>query len=318
MRNAHVLGFVVAAVGFGMLFGCGKEKPAAPAEDAYEGHVPEGAAAKEETAEIPADLKKQLEGMGYIKEEGKPSLEKHFTDFDGTFVMYEPGAGYTRYNEARAAERFSPCSTFKIPNTLIALDTGVADGPDFEIPWDEKAYPKEPWWDAKLAKMGIHWDKNHTLKNAFAQSVVWYYKEIAKKIGEERMNKYLAQFDYGNRDISSGLDSFWLTGSLEISADEQVEFLRRLVGTELGVSRETYAKAREIFVKEKDNDYTLSAKTGTCSKDGKPGVGWFVGYVERDSKTYVFAFNMEGDWDLITEKRVPTAKAILRDLKVLP
>ncbi len=36
---------------------------------------------------------------------------------------------FTRWNAARADQRFAPCSTFKIPNTAILLETGAAPIP---------------------------------------------------------------------------------------------------------------------------------------------------------------------------------------------
>ena len=51
-------------------------------------------------------------------------LSRHFQGIDGTFVLLDGQTGrYTRWNEARARPRFSPCSTFKIPNTAILLES---------------------------------------------------------------------------------------------------------------------------------------------------------------------------------------------------
>jgi beta-lactamase class D len=283
---------------------------------------------KEEKALVGDELAEKLEEMGHEENDKKKKakdntvkdvdLSPFFKGFKGTFVMYESGEGTVKYNAERAAKRFSPCSTFKIPHTLIALETGVVDGADTLIKWDEKKYPKEPWWDEMLLPLGMDWAKDHTLKSAFEQSVVWYYREIAGRIGEEKMKKYLARFDYGNRNISGGLDTFWLSSSLEVSADEQVVFLRRFVEQELGVSSQTTKTARDVFIQEDSRTYNLYAKTGTCVDDGKLGIGWYVGFVERGAQTYVFAFNMEGDQKNIGKYRVKTAKAILEKFGVLP
>ena len=49
----------------------------------------------------------------------------HFAGFTGTFVMYDPaGDKYIVYNEPQS-KTVSPCSTFKIYNSLIGLETGV-------------------------------------------------------------------------------------------------------------------------------------------------------------------------------------------------
>ncbi len=50
--------------------------------------------------------------------------------------------------------------------------------------------------------------------------MVAIYRHMATNIGKEKMQSYLSQFSYGNQDISSGIDNFWLNGSLQISALE--------------------------------------------------------------------------------------------------
>jgi beta-lactamase class D len=42
------------------------------------------------------------------------------------------------------------------------------------------------------------------------------------------MRKMVNDLDYGNNDISSGLDTYWLCGSIQISINEQIDFLKRL------------------------------------------------------------------------------------------
>ena len=54
------------------------------------------------------------------------------------------------------------------------------------------------------------------------------YRQLANDIGEIDMQNYVDRFAYGNQDISSQLDKFWLNGSLKISALEQVDFLQRI------------------------------------------------------------------------------------------
>ncbi len=244
-------------------------------------------------------------------------LSAHLRGLDGAFVLYDAATGRTvRHNPRRAATRFSPVSTFKIPNTLIAIDAGVATGPDFALPWDPVKDPPQPWWD----ELGLDWKRGHTLASAFRQSVVWFYKELARRIGAERMAAYLARFDYGNRDLSGGIDRFWLGDSLAISADEQVSFLRRFYDDRLGVSPRATAIVKEILVLERGEGWTLSAKTGSgrLLADG-PMIGWLVGYVEEGSGVSFFALNVSGrDGARVREARVGAAQDILRALGVLP
>ena len=237
----------------------------------------------------------------------------HFLEgVDGTFVFYDLGREIEIVvNAERAKTRFSPYSTFKIPNTLIALETGAATGPLMEIKWDEKKYPKEAWWDEVLKPMGIRWDRDHTLKSAFQNSCVWFFKELAKKIGTEKMQTFLNNFDYGNKDISGGIDAFWLESSLKISAIEQIAFLKKLVQSTLPIRKKTRTDALQVFEREKKANSILYAKTGT-GKD----IGWFVGFIERGQDSYIFAFNMAGTYEEVSEKRVALSTKMLQELGV--
>ncbi len=255
-----------------------------------------------------------------IKPTGSANLAAVFGETEGTFVFYDLNNNrYIRHNSTRAAQRFSPCSTFKIPNSLIALETGAVADADSVIEWDSKKYPKKPGWDTHLAPWGIHWDRDHSLKSAFAQSCVWYYQELAQCIGSEKMARYLEKFVYGNNDISGGIDRFWLESSMKISADEQVEFLKRLYFENLGVSDRATSVVKAIMVREKETSYSISAKTGFCAGPDAPPVAWYVGFVEAHDNIYFFALNITGkDTDQLPQKRIELTKKALVELEVLP
>ena len=51
------------------------------------------------------------------------------------------------------------------------------------------------------------------------------------------MQQYIDAAGYGNQELSGKIDSFWLDGSLKISADEQVTFLKRLYQNDLPFSK---------------------------------------------------------------------------------
>jgi beta-lactamase class D len=242
-----------------------------------------------------------------------PDLAHHFGGRRGTFVLLDVRAGTTvRHDPERARTRFLPASTFKIPNTLIALETGVADGPDFALAWDSVRAPREGWWPES-------WARDHTLRTALPASVVWFYQEIARRIGEERMRERLAALRYGNAEVSGGVDRFWLTGGLRISADEQVEFLRRFHAVELGASPRATALVKELLVLEEAPSYRLSGKTGWAGLGGtgEPDVGWLVGYVERGDALWVYALNIEIRENADAAARMTITRAILNQLGVL-
>ncbi len=232
---------------------------------------------------------------------------------EGTFVLLDGQTGaFQRYNEARADTRYLPASTYKIPNSLIALETGVAKDKDFEIAWDSKRNPRQPWWPAA-------WAQNHTLETALQNSAVWYYQEVARRIGAERMQAYVDRFNYGNRDISGGIDQFWLTGALRISANEQVEFLRRFYVNQFGLSERTVKMTKDILVLEQTPDYRLSGKTGWAGF-GEPGAtqtAWLVGYLERQGDVYYFALNVDVKKSQDAAARMKIVRGVFGDLGLL-
>ncbi len=247
-----------------------------------------------------------------------PDLERHFSGADAAaFVLFDArNDQFTRYNEQRCRERFTPASTFKIAHSIIALETSVLEDENTVIEWDSVRVPRQAWWNREPF---AHWTRNHTLATAMKYSVVWYFQETARRIGARNMKRYLEKIGYGNEDISGGIDRFWLGSTLKISADEQVDFLRKFYDNRLGVSARTTSIVKNILVLEKTGLYTLSGKTGLSSRENGTFLGWFVGYVERDNGVCFFALNMEGhDLDSIASGRIPVAKAVLTDLGVLP
>jgi beta-lactamase class D len=240
-------------------------------------------------------------------------LASYFKPFSaGAFVLYDLKQNrYLRYDEARCRERFSPFSTFKIPNSLIGLDTGVITDAEFRIKWDEKKYPAH---DRETLPFSLWW-QDQTLRTAFKRSVVWYYRELALKVGEQRMKEYVARLDYGNEDTSGPLNGFWLGSTLKISADEQVEFLKRFYQEELPVSKRSLHIVKEILTLEETPAYRLSGKTGGGPLGEGRFLGWFVGYLETKESTYFFATQIEGPtYVSIRDERIALTKRILAGL----
>ena len=244
-------------------------------------------------------------------------LSPYFKNTNGAFVLYDLKENhYIRYNEQRCRERFSPKSTFKIPNSLIGLETGVIRDADFTIAWNKQKYPPQDNWNQEPF---IHWAQDHTLRSAIKYSVVWYYRELALRVGKQKMKKYITAFNYGNETISKDIDNFWLDGSLKISADEQVEFLKEFYAARLPVSKRAIEIVKDILVLENTPAYKLSAKTGGGSIAEGKYIGWFVGYLETKGNVYFFATNIEGaNFAEIREKRIELSKEILAALGYLP
>ena len=212
-------------------------------------------------------------------------LSRHFGGVrDGCMVLWDLRRGeMARYRPARCARRFSPCSTFKVPNAMIGLETGVIPDADHVIAWDG------------VVRDRPETNRDHTLRSAVRESVVWYFQELARRVGQQRMRRWIDTLGYGNRDLSGGLTTFWLQSSLAISADEQVDFLRRLVRGELPFSTRTMEIGRELIALEEQGGRVLRGKTGSGRGAGEAGdLGWFIGSVTGPDVEVVFACNVEG------------------------
>jgi len=237
--------------------------------------------------------------------EEKKELKKFFEEakVEGCFLLFDlQTKKYVGYNLGRAKKPFLPASTFKILNSMIALETGAVK--------DENEIIK---WDGVKRQFDV-WNKDYSMKAAFADSTVWFYQELARRVGRDKMQKFVSRAKYGNQNIGGGIDQFWLNGDLRISAKEQIDFLVRFHKYELPFSRKTINTVKEISIFEKTDKYILRAKTGWAFEDK---LGWWVGYVERGRQVYFFAMNIDIAKDADAAKRIPLTKSILRELKVI-
>ncbi len=217
-----------------------------------------------------------------------PGLAEPFDQrkLQGVFVAYKASTGRWITNDiTRAQEKLLPASTFKIPNSLIALECGAIASTDEVLPWDghDRGSPA--------------WNRDQSMRDAFRASTVWFYQELARRTGEKRMTHSLRQLDYGNADISGGIDRFWLTGSLRISAVQQIEFLRRLRDDALPFRPETMRAVKEIMIMDQRDSWTLRAKTGLTTTTVDHPIGWHVGWIETPKGPVYFATNLDAKTD---------------------
>lgn len=226
---------------------------------------------------------------------------------NGTLVIYDVQKnGWWLHNAGRAAERFYPASTFKIFNSLIGLSEGVVKDAD-EIFY---RYGGEPVYLES-------WKADASLRSAIQLSQVPAYKELARRIGTERMQANIKKLHYGNENTGTKIDTFWLEGPLKISALEQVKLLAKLAQLKLPYPRQAQQQVCDITVLKQTDTYTLHGKTGWATDNIKTPAGWFVGWAETKDNLYVFAMNM----DLTDAGDLPLRENItlecLRTLKVL-
>lgn len=243
------------------------------------------------------------------KTELRNDFKKYYDQYKvgGSFVLYDQEKDtYIYYNERQSNEMFCPASTFKICNSLIGLETGVISDADFVIKWDGKV-----WQNTK-------WNKDHDLESAFKNSTVWYYRELAKRVGGADMKSWLDKARYGNADTTGGIDQFWLKGGLRISPAQQISFLKRFHDNELPFSKRNVAIVKQIMIVKDTLGYVVRAKSG-WSDEEKRNVGWYIGYVEKAGKVYYFSNCIQTsdlDNNDFAKARIEIVTRILNELKI--
>ncbi|WP_299408765.1 penicillin-binding transpeptidase domain-containing protein [uncultured Roseobacter sp.] len=188
--------------------------------------------------------------------------------------------------------RHAPWSTFKIPNTLIALETGVAESIESWRDWDPKLRPAAHYWpDA--------WRQGQTLQSAFQRSAVWYFQDIAVEVGAPRYRDLLSDWGYGNADVPTGSDTFWLGGPLALSVTEQVHFLERLLTGALRVDDVHLEALTRVAAAGNLGALKLYGKTGAgpvqAGQFSGSFEGWYAGWLGQNGKVaVVFAHHAQG------------------------
>ena len=59
---------------------------------------------------------------------------------------------------------------------------------------------------------------------------MWVYEQFGEKIGVDKARDYLTKIDYGNADPTGDTRTYWIDGNLRITAQEQIQFLKKLLG----------------------------------------------------------------------------------------
>ncbi len=242
----------------------------------------------------------------------------------GCFVLQDKYRGSMMTNDWFMAQtQKTPASTFKILNSLISLETAVIPDQDYTLKWDSvnRTFP--------------NWNRDHDLRSAYKYSVVWYYQELARRVGADTMKFWLDKVSYGNADTSGGIDQFWLTGNLRISPIEQILFLQKLESEQLPFSKNTITIVKDIMIQERSDVKSINSSNqnnrsnlnyrlnlNEHSKNNplanqfdhtnqrsnyvvrwKTGwgnqdgkdIGWIVGYLEKGANVYYFVNCIEAE-----------------------
>lgn len=208
-------------------------------------------------------------------------------------VMADAASGKRLFQEGQCDERVTPASTFNIVVSLMGYDSGILDDEHAPSLPFKAGYPDwNPSWRATS-------DPTSWIRN----SVLWYAQQVTSRLGAARFQRYVEQFDYGNRDVSgdagkdNGLSLSWVSSSLKISPVEQVAFLRNVVNRTLPLTAKAYDMTLRIMKPEMlKNGWEVRGKTGTAtavlpngSDDVGRQYGWYVGWAKKGQRTIVFA-----------------------------
>lgn len=230
-------------------------------------------------------------------------FEKYNTD--GTIVIKDERGASSKtfvYNKYRSTVRFTPASTFKIPHTLFALDSGAVK--------DEFQVFK---WNGEINEIPSH-NQDQNLRLAMRYSALWVYRGFAKEIGERKATSYLQQIKYGNQSAVIKVRDYWVNGGLEVSAIEQVEFLQKLYRNELPFKLEHQLLTKDIMITGAGLDWIMRSKTGLGQQ-----VGWWVGWIELPSGPVFFAVNIDTPNRMAdTHKREAIGREVLNAIGALP
>lgn len=243
------------------------------------------------------------------------SLKKYFDEnkIDGCFGLFDNGQGdFTVYNLPRFSDSaFTPASTFKIVNSLVALETGVISDTSTIIKWDSTETGR------------AECEKDMTMAEAFRFSCPRWYQELARRIGENRMQKFLDTLGYGARygrsKINNDLDAFWLNNNVEITADEELGLVKKLYFSQLPFQKRSQQLVKGMMITDINAKYTLAYKTGWGTLSNGNQLGWVVGWVEENNHPYFFVLQVESPNKNINmrEVRMNVLKGILGQLGFL-
>ena len=196
--------------------------------------------------------------------------------------------------EGNCNKRYSPCSTFKIPLSLIGYNERILINQN------------NPKWADKSGNIPDRCKGTQTPITWIQKSCVWYSRVITHKLGMKKFKEYIDKFNYGNRNVlggngNGGLDSAWLSSSLKISPVEQISFIEKLIRYSLPVSKSAHDNTMHIlYVDNLQNGWKLFGKTGSgflsSEKDSENDeqIGGFLGYIQNGERKIVFVQFIEG------------------------
>ena len=324
MRKLHILYKIYSCAlifSFLTLAGCSRESNSLTDKQSVEMQVPEEIiqieeSSTEEISQIAETIADEVQEEIVEPIIAEVDWSNYFDEINGAAVIYDPTENcYQIYNQELALTRRSPCSTFKIISSLIALENGIIESDNSTRTWSGEIFWNEEW------------NKDIDFSDAFHASCVWYFREVIDEIGKDMIQEELSRLQYGNCDISDWdgrlntnnnnpvLTGFWIESSLLISPKEQVEVMERIFSDNTAYSEETRNQLKQVMLLSEQNeaDISIYGKTGMGKAHGIVVDSWFTGFADAADKRIYFCVYL-GETD---NKNVSSAKARETAIKIV-
>ncbi len=164
-------------------------------------------------------------------------------------------------------EALAPCSTFKLPHALIALERGVI-GPGSDV---RTCDPNR-----------CHADHGRiAMADAIRLSCLSYFRQVARDLGSEAEAAGLKALGYPVTGDLQPLEGFWLRGSgLRLTARQQLTWIRRFYAEGLPVAKDHLESVRAASRRVEGLGWSLWGKPGSSDPEAAMVHGWFTGKVQ--------------------------------------
>ncbi|MBI4912250.1 MAG: hypothetical protein HY823_05900 [Acidobacteria bacterium] len=198
-------------------------------------------------------------------------------------LLIQSGSTVHRMGSLDPRRPLLPCSTYKLPHALIALERGILPpGADHRT-----CQPRE--CHSSHGKLG--------LEAAIGQSCVSFFRQLARELGPASELEGMRRLGYPFTGRPVPSDAFWLAGGeLRITPQGQLDWIRRFYSEALPVDPAHLDRVRKATLRAEEPGFVLWGKTGSTGPklSGTP-YGWFVGKVAwRDGRTEFVVLLVQG------------------------
>ena len=194
------------------------------------------------------------------------------------------------YNKDHNSTPQNAGASYQFLASLIALETATAPTEQYTIPWDKqyRSYVNGEAviiTDTTLPGYKPEWNQDLTMTQAFQYNAVPYFQQLNLRMDTAEIQHYLDTVKFGNQKLGADVANFWQDGTLKISPDEQVGFMKRLYHEQLkGFSPRSQRMTKGFMDKYQDpkNEITTYYKKYTTQQNDTTFVT-YIGYIEKIS-----------------------------------